>query len=131
MSDENQFTTATAAGNSPAAQEKGVTLQGLGSKEAPTLSGARALGKGAIFHSTDLPGVPMPTHPPMTQYPLQIVGLVPISSPCEEGTERTEMRRDVQWGTPIFRPPILPTPQQIHCEVPFTENLRSRFRARP
>lgn len=65
----------------------------------------------------------------MTNYPLQIVGLVPMSSSCEEGAERTEMRRDVQWGTPIFRAPVLPTPQQIHREIPFTENLRPRFRA--
>lgn len=71
----------------------------------------------------------MHAHPPMTNYPRQIAGLVPIPSSHDEEAERTELRRDVQWGTPIFRAPVLPTRQQIHCEIPFTENLRPRFRA--
>jgi hypothetical protein len=27
---------------------------------------------------------------------------------------------DVQWARPVFRAPSLPTPAQIHSEIPFT-----------
>lgn len=36
-------------------------------------------------------------------------------------------RADVQWGSPIFRAPALPTPNQLHRELPFTHNLRPLF----
>jgi hypothetical protein len=36
-------------------------------------------------------------------------------------------RSEVQWDSPVFRPPVLPTPNQISGEVPFTENLRPLF----
>ena len=36
-------------------------------------------------------------------------------------------RRDVQWGTPVFRAPALPTPNQLSRELPFTESFRPRF----
>ena len=68
---------------------------------------------------------------PVTNYPLQIVGLVPISPAREGGAERAAMRQDVQWGTPIFRAPVLPTPHQIHRELPFTANFPRRVRTRP
>jgi hypothetical protein len=66
----------------------------------------------------------------MTNYPLQIVGLVPISTSREDEAERAGPQRDVQWGTPIFRAPVLPTPHQIHGELPFTANLPRQFRTR-
>lgn len=40
-------------------------------------------------------------------------------------------RHDVQWCRPAFRPPSLslPTPQQLHSEVPFSAVFaRKRFR---
>jgi len=40
---------------------------------------------------------------------------------------RLVSRRDVQWGTPVFRAPALPTPAQLNREVPFTESFRPRF----
>ncbi|HVU33061.1 MAG TPA: hypothetical protein VHE61_06480 [Opitutaceae bacterium] len=36
-------------------------------------------------------------------------------------------RRDVQWGSPVFRAPALPTANQLSRELPFTENFRPRF----
>ncbi len=36
-------------------------------------------------------------------------------------------RSDVQWGSPIFRAPGLPTPHQINREVPFTAEFRPQF----
>ena len=36
-------------------------------------------------------------------------------------------RTDVQWGSPVFRAPALPTHHQINRELPFTENLRPFF----
>lgn len=38
-------------------------------------------------------------------------------------------RNDVQWGSPIFRAPALPTPHQLNSELPFTQTLRPRFRS--
>lgn len=37
-------------------------------------------------------------------------------------------RSDIQWGTPVFRAPALPTPHQIHRELPFTAEFRPRFK---
>ena len=42
-------------------------------------------------------------------------------------TVRIVSRRDVQWGTRVFRAPALPTPSQFSRELPYTENLRPRF----
>lgn len=39
-------------------------------------------------------------------------------------------RTDVQWGSPVFRAPALPTPNQLSRELPFTENFRPRFGTR-
>jgi hypothetical protein len=62
--------------------------------------------------------------------PLQVVGLLPATSSREEPS-RANPRTDIQWGTPIFRAPALPTPYQIHRELPFTTDLRpSRLRPR-
>jgi hypothetical protein len=40
-------------------------------------------------------------------------------------------RTDLQWGTPVFRAPALPTAHQISSELPFTVNFRGKERARP
>lgn len=40
---------------------------------------------------------------------------------------RIVSRRDIQWGTPVFRAPALPTPSQLSRELPFTEDFRPRF----
>ncbi|MEO5961342.1 MAG: hypothetical protein ABIZ49_13685 [Opitutaceae bacterium] len=44
---------------------------------------------------------------------------------------RVTTRPNVQWDKPVFRPPALPTPNQINNELPFTVNFpRSRRTAR-
>jgi hypothetical protein len=48
-------------------------------------------------------------------------------SSAQPETFRLVTRRDVQWGTPVFRAPALPTPSQLNRELPFTENFRPRF----
>lgn len=40
--------------------------------------------------------------------------------------ELAPRRTDIQWGSPIFRAPSLPTPQQINNELPFTVNFRGK-----
>lgn len=35
---------------------------------------------------------------------------------------------DVQWGTPVFRAPALPTAHQFSSELPFTVNFRGKIR---
>jgi hypothetical protein len=37
-------------------------------------------------------------------------------------------RADVQWGTPVFRAPALPTAHQFSSELPFTVNFRGKMR---
>lgn len=59
------------------------------------------------------------------------IGLIPSANGAAGDAVRVIRRRDIQWGTPIFRAPALPTPHQLHCELPFTANLRPRFRSRP
>ena len=43
----------------------------------------------------------------------------------------TTARADEPRSVAHFRPPALPTPQQIHGELPFTAHLGPRLRARP
>jgi hypothetical protein len=57
--------------------------------------------------------------------PLHLFRLEP--APEQHGGESVHVvtRTDVQWGTPIFRAPALPTPHQLSNELPFTINFRS------
>lgn len=47
------------------------------------------------------------------------------STPAEQH-HAAERRTDIQWGSPIFRAPSLPTPQQLSNELPFTVNFRGK-----
>ncbi len=40
--------------------------------------------------------------------------------PALETFDRKVPRHDVQWCRPVFRPPNLPTPQQLYREIPFS-----------
>jgi hypothetical protein len=56
----------------------------------------------------------------------------PPPPPRPQGSVLVVPHYDVQWARPIFRAPSLPTPAQLHAEVPFTA-LRTReslFRSR-
>ena len=57
-------------------------------------------------------------------------GLRLIIGPTPAVTESLHVvtRSDVQWGTPVFRAPALPTPNQLSRELPFTEDRRPRFK---
>lgn len=52
-----------------------------------------------------------------------------VVSPGDKLTESVHVvtRSDVQWGSPVFRAPALPTPNQLNRDLPFTENLRPFF----
>lgn len=73
--------------------------------------------------------VPIKCHclPQPMKLPLHLLRLVIGRS--REVTESVHVvtRTDVQWGSPIFRAPALPTPHQLSSELPFTENFRPRF----
>lgn len=53
-------------------------------------------------------------------------------SPDHRDSETVHLvcRTDVQWGTPVFRAPALPTAHQFSSELPFTVNFRGKFRPR-
>lgn len=54
----------------------------------------------------------------------------PASTPSSAETRHPDAsgrRTDVQWGSPIFRAPSLPTPQQLNNELPFTVNFRGKL----
>ncbi len=46
--------------------------------------------------------------------------------PRPEHEQPAERRTDIQWGSPIFRAPSLPTPQQLNNDLPFTVNFRGK-----
>lgn len=73
--------------------------------------------------------VPMNSHPPFPMNPALHSPRPAPSSPSvkPERPEPVERRTDVQWGSPIFRPPSLPTPQQLNNELPFTVSLRGKL----
>lgn len=50
-------------------------------------------------------------------------------SPASNAGESIDIvtRRDVQWGSPIFRAPALPTPNQLCRELPFTTAWKPQF----
>lgn len=45
---------------------------------------------------------------------------IPLPPPRQPGSALVVPHYDVQWARPIFRAPSLPTPAQLHTEVPFT-----------
>jgi hypothetical protein len=51
---------------------------------------------------------------------------IPATSANQERDQPAERRTDIQWGSPIFRAPSLPTPQQLSNELPFTVNFRGK-----
>jgi hypothetical protein len=61
---------------------------------------------------------------------LHLFGLVPAACLREGEAVRVLTPREVRWGTPVFRAPALPTPHQMHCELPFTANFRPQLRSR-
>lgn len=59
--------------------------------------------------------------------PQHLLRLVIGPTPTVTESVHVVTRTDVQWGSPIFRAPALPTPSQINRDLPFTENFRPRF----
>jgi hypothetical protein len=55
--------------------------------------------------------------------PFHFVRLVP-ARPAAGETVHVVTRTDVQWSTPIFRAPALPTPHQLNNDLPFTVNFQ-------
>jgi len=45
---------------------------------------------------------------------------VPLPPPRPSDSVVVVPHYDVQWARPVFRAPSLPTPAQIHGEIPFT-----------
>ncbi len=62
---------------------------------------------------TSLLSNPNPTHPMLFQP-------VPLPPPRPSDSVVVVPHYDVQWARPVFRAPSLPTPAQIHSEIPFT-----------
>jgi hypothetical protein len=54
--------------------------------------------------------------------------LQPAPAHRDSETVHVVNRTDVQWGTPVFRAPALPTPHQFSSELPFTVNFRGKSR---
>ena len=63
----------------------------------------------------------------MSDPDLHVLRLQPAPNQRDSETLHVVARCDVQWGTPIFRAPALPTPRQISSELPFTVNFRPRL----
>lgn len=61
-------------------------------------------------------------------YPMHLLRLQPANHSSDAESVRVISRTDVQWGTPIFRAPALPTPHQFSNELPFTVNFRGKSR---
>ncbi|MBI5769978.1 MAG: hypothetical protein HZA93_19540 [Verrucomicrobia bacterium] len=62
----------------------------------------------------------------MNAPPLPFASAVPAAAPRDEGFSGHPLRTDVAWGRPQFRPPTLPTPRQIHYDLPFMVNFSSK-----
>jgi hypothetical protein len=60
--------------------------------------------------------------------PSHLFRLAPAPAHRDSETVHVVSRADVQWGTPIFRAPALPTPRQFNSELPFTVNFRRQVR---
>jgi hypothetical protein len=60
--------------------------------------------------------------------PLHLVRIEPALHAPAGAALALAQRTDVQWGRPIFRAPALPSPQQLHNELPFTVSCAARPR---
>ncbi len=60
--------------------------------------------------------------------PFHLLRLAPAPRQHDSESVHVVTRTDVQWGTPIFRAPALPTPHQLSSELPFTVNFRGKER---
>ena len=63
--------------------------------------------------------------------PLHLLRLLAASGVRTGARARNTPQSDNHVAKPIFRPPALPTPQQISNELPFTVHLGPRLRERP
>ena len=54
-----------------------------------------------------------------------------LPPPRPQGSVLVVPHYDVQWARPIFRAPSLPTPAQMHNEVPFTSFRSKEANFRP
>jgi hypothetical protein len=59
-----------------------------------------------------------------------LVRLQPSPQHRDSESVHLVMRTDIQWGTPVFRAPALPTAHQFSSELPFTVNFRAKSRGR-
>lgn len=57
--------------------------------------------------------------------PTHLFRLQPAPHHRDSETVHVVSRTNVQWGTPVFRAPALPTPHQFSSELPFTVNFRA------
>ncbi|PTY01071.1 hypothetical protein [Opitutus sp. ER46] len=64
------------------------------------------------------------------KFPQHWLRLVVGPSPQIAESVHVVTRSDVQWGSPVFRAPSLPTPLQFNSELPFTAGLRPRISKR-
>jgi hypothetical protein len=97
------------------------------------LSGARALGKGAISFNragwrADEGGR---LHSRPMNSPFHLFRLQPAPTQRDSETVHVATESDLRRGTAIFRAPALPTPHQLSSDLPFTVNFRPRLRERP
>jgi hypothetical protein len=78
-----------------------------------------------------LAGVPILRHLSVTLFPMNfphhLLRLLVGQSQNVTENNHVALRTDVQWGSPVFRAPGLPTPNQMSRELPFTEDLRPLF----
>ena len=63
--------------------------------------------------------------------PRHLFRLLPNSTGRAQEGSLAATRAEDHGGKPFFRPPALPTPQQMNNELPFTVNVRPRLRDRP
>jgi hypothetical protein len=56
--------------------------------------------------------------------PLHLFGLSPAPIQRDNETFHGVATRDVQWNAAVFKAPTLPTPRQLHSELPFSVNFR-------
>ena len=120
---------------------------GVKSKTCAKLSGARALGKGAVWQmfaspAADFPqpaGAPrrycrqLPSPTTSTALPMNLpfhlFRLQSSPSPRAGETVHLATTADVNWNRPVFRAPALPTPRQFSSDLPFSVNFRAKDRA--
>lgn len=62
--------------------------------------------------------------------PLHRLRLQSSSAERQSETVHVATRSEVHESKPLFRAPALPTPNQMHRELPFTVNCRPRLRER-